>query len=204
MTPAPLTAKDLKRLALLDAALLCFTTQGFQATTAQVAEWAGVAAGSLFNHFATKEDLIHQAATHARNRLCQDIVSGPAFPRDTVYDGLRRVWQALTQQAIRYPRALQYHLRYVATYGVRDALLHPRLRVWQSVDQLLVHTATMSPQQGEWSAVLLETQWLKATQLLLASEAADPADPWGGALSAFAFHSWWAGVGLSTTHPISC
>jgi AcrR family transcriptional regulator len=200
---APLTAKEAKRLLLLDAALVCFTTQGFQTTTAQIAQWAGVASGSLFTHFATKEDLIHATAAHAQDLLCQGIVNGPGFPRDTVYDGLRRVWQALTHQAIRYPRAWQYHLRYVATYNTPDPLLQPRLRVWQGVGQLLVRTAKLSRQQAEWSAVLLETQWFKAMQLLVGSEAVDSTAPWGGVMSAYAFHSWWAGIGLSKTHPMS-
>lgn len=200
---APLTSKEAKRLLLLDAALVCFTTQGFQTTTAQIAQWAGVASGSLFTHFATKEALIHAAAAHAQDLLCQGIVDGPDFPRDTVYDGLRRVWQALTQQAIRHPRALQYHLRYVATYDTPDPLLQPRLRVWKGVSQMLVRTAELTHQQAEWSAVLLETQWFKAMQLLLGSEAVDQPAPWGGVMSAYAFHSWWAGIGLSKTHPMS-
>jgi AcrR family transcriptional regulator len=202
MTPTPPSDKERKKLALLTVALHCFTSEGFSATTEQVSQWAGIAKGSLFTHFKTKEDLIREAATHAQNLLCQEVVPGPNFPHDTVYDGLRRLWQALTQQAIRHPHALHYHLLYEATYRTREAPQYPRLKGWDGVDRLLIRTANLPRRQGEWLAMLLETQWQKATQQLLLSETADPAHPWGGALSAFAFQSWWMGVGLSTTHPM--
>ncbi|MDT8423127.1 MAG: TetR/AcrR family transcriptional regulator [Desulfuromonadales bacterium] len=52
--------KKEKRTALLQAALKLFTEHGFHgASTAQIAKHAGVASGTLFFHFNSKEELIH-------------------------------------------------------------------------------------------------------------------------------------------------
>jgi AcrR family transcriptional regulator len=49
-----------KKAALLKAALKLFTERGFHGTsTAQISKEAGVATGTLFNYFPTKEDLIN-------------------------------------------------------------------------------------------------------------------------------------------------
>ncbi len=48
-----------KRRAILDAALILFTERGFHGTpTSAIAEEAGVATGTLFHYFKTKEELI--------------------------------------------------------------------------------------------------------------------------------------------------
>lgn len=48
-----------KRKAIMEAALKLFTERGFHGTTTtQISKEAGVATGTLFNYFPTKEDLI--------------------------------------------------------------------------------------------------------------------------------------------------
>ena len=49
-----------KRTAIIEAALKLFTERGFHGTsTAEISKEAGVATGTLFNYFPTKEDLIN-------------------------------------------------------------------------------------------------------------------------------------------------
>ena len=56
----PSTKKQSKRQALLEAALELFAEHGLtRASTAQIAKRAGVASGTLFFHFNSKEELIH-------------------------------------------------------------------------------------------------------------------------------------------------
>ncbi len=47
-----------KRKLLIDAALRLFVTEGVTVTTARIAKEAGVATGTLFNYFPTKQDLM--------------------------------------------------------------------------------------------------------------------------------------------------
>ncbi|HHG0447272.1 TPA: TetR/AcrR family transcriptional regulator, partial [Citrobacter freundii] len=48
-----------KKLALLEAATTAFAQSGIAASTAVIARNAGVAEGTLFRYFATKDDLIN-------------------------------------------------------------------------------------------------------------------------------------------------
>ena len=55
------STKEDKRCALLQAALELFAEQGFNSSpTALIAKRAGVASGTLFFHFKSKEELIHE------------------------------------------------------------------------------------------------------------------------------------------------
>ncbi|MDX9707922.1 MAG: TetR/AcrR family transcriptional regulator [Trichloromonas sp.] len=59
-----------KRCALLQAALELFAAQGFDGTaTTQIAKQAGVASGTLFFHFKSKEELIHELYREVRGRI---------------------------------------------------------------------------------------------------------------------------------------
>ncbi len=63
-----------KRCALLHAALELFATQGFDGTaTAQIAKQAGVASGTLFFHFKSKEELIQELFREVRNKIEQEL-----------------------------------------------------------------------------------------------------------------------------------
>ena len=69
-----MSSKEEKRAALLQAALELFTEQGFHgASTAQIARHAGVASGTLFFHFKSKEELIHELFEEIRLKIDQRI-----------------------------------------------------------------------------------------------------------------------------------
>jgi TetR/AcrR family transcriptional regulator, repressor of fatR-cypB operon len=67
--------KEERRSALLQAALDLFAEQGFNgSSTALIAQRAGVASGTLFYHFKSKEDLIHELFRDVRNKIDIKIV----------------------------------------------------------------------------------------------------------------------------------
>lgn len=73
-------SKQKKREALLGAALELFAEQGLnRASTAQIAKRAGVASGTLFFHFNSKDELIHAVFAQVRARteaaLIRDVES---------------------------------------------------------------------------------------------------------------------------------
>ncbi|MCA1797768.1 MAG: TetR/AcrR family transcriptional regulator [Geobacteraceae bacterium] len=69
-------SKKQKREALLAAALELFAGQGLnRASTAQIAKRAGVASGTLFFHFNSKEELIHALFEQVRGRIEEALVS---------------------------------------------------------------------------------------------------------------------------------
>lgn len=77
------TSRDRQKLAtrarLLDAALVLFTEQGFEATTVrQIAARAGVAVGSVFVHFSSKAELLLELARGLVERTARHL--DKAFP----------------------------------------------------------------------------------------------------------------------------
>ena len=53
---------------ILEAALQLFTSKGFHGTpTSEIAKTAGVANGTLFHYFKTKEELINNLYLHVKN-----------------------------------------------------------------------------------------------------------------------------------------
>ncbi len=87
-----------KRKQIIDAAVRLFHRDGFWNTsTASVAKEAGIAAGTLFNYFATKSDLIDQVYI----ALKQDLATAVAvdFPRDA---GIERQTRELWSRFFRW------------------------------------------------------------------------------------------------------
>ncbi|MCP3178041.1 TetR/AcrR family transcriptional regulator [Desulfuromonas sp. KJ2020] len=67
--------KEQKRRALLQAALELFAENGFNgASTALIAERAGVASGTLFFHFKSKEELIHSLFKEIREKIDTEVL----------------------------------------------------------------------------------------------------------------------------------
>jgi AcrR family transcriptional regulator len=65
-----------KRIAILDAAMDAIAAQGLGAPTAQIAKLAGVAEGTLFRYFATKDDLLNELYLHLSHQLSNDVGHG--------------------------------------------------------------------------------------------------------------------------------
>jgi AcrR family transcriptional regulator len=69
--------KAATRQRILEAARQLFATSGFEAcTTRQIADAAGIATGTLFNYFATKEAVLASLAAEAVARVHQDFELG--------------------------------------------------------------------------------------------------------------------------------
>jgi len=81
-----------KRTAIMEAALKLFTERGFHGTsTAQISKEAGVATGTLFNYFPTKEYLINSLYFEVKGRLSRSMGTGIEI-ESTFQERLRRLW----------------------------------------------------------------------------------------------------------------
>ena len=83
---------DDKRNAILDAATRVFAERGLTAApTSEISKQAGVAEGTLFTYFKTKDDLINALYREIKLELADAMMSG--FPRKkSVRARLRHVW----------------------------------------------------------------------------------------------------------------
>ncbi|WP_410508531.1 TetR/AcrR family transcriptional regulator [Methanosarcina hadiensis] len=89
-----------KRKAIMEAALKLFTERGFHGTsTAQISKEAGVATGTLFNYFPTKEDLINSLYFEVKGDLSHAI-GKDIEAENNFQDKLRRMWSNLIKWGV--------------------------------------------------------------------------------------------------------
>lgn len=92
-----------KRNAILDSALHVFAEQGLGAATAKIAKGAGVAEGTLFNYFSTKDELLNQLYLELKAEM-RDLML-PGYPKDdSVKNRLRQTWRAYVDWGVDHPQ----------------------------------------------------------------------------------------------------
>lgn len=115
MPPAP-AAAELTRQRLVRTALELFTTRGYHdTTTAQIAKKAGIAEGTIYRHFASKQQLVNElyrAAQRWALKVVQDTRTQPDAQNARAQ--LTAVAQGLIEGAVRDPA--------VVKIGLLDAL----------------------------------------------------------------------------------
>ncbi len=82
-----------KKQALLEAAAVAFAQQGIAASTATIARNAGVAEGTLFRYFATKDDLLNATYLHLKSSLCETMLAG-VMAGKTPREQTRDIWNS--------------------------------------------------------------------------------------------------------------
>ena len=91
-----------KRNAILSAATKVFAERGLGAPTAAITSAAGIAEGSLFTYFKTKDELINALYQELKLELADAMMSG--FPRkQSVRHRLEHVWNGYVQWGVANP-----------------------------------------------------------------------------------------------------
>jgi AcrR family transcriptional regulator len=114
-----------KRNAILDAATRLFAERGLTAApTSEISKLAGVAEGTLFTYFKTKDDLINALYREVKLELADAMMSD--FPRKkNIRTKLRHVWDRYVNWGIANPRQrkvlAQLTVSEVLTKESRDA-----------------------------------------------------------------------------------
>lgn len=94
-----------KKQALLDAATAAFAQSGIAASTALIARNAGVAEGTLFRYFATKDDLLNALYLHLKQDLCQTMLAELDRTLTLPKEHTRNIWNSYVDWGIRNPVA---------------------------------------------------------------------------------------------------
>ena len=94
-----------KKQALLDAATTAFAQSGIAASTALIARKAGVAEGTLFRYFATKDDLLNALYLHLKQDLCQTMLANLDRTITLPKEHTRNIWNSYVDWGIRNPVA---------------------------------------------------------------------------------------------------
>jgi AcrR family transcriptional regulator len=95
-----------KRKAILEASMDLFAERGIgHAPTSAISAAAGVAEGTLFTYFKTKDELLNELYRELRKEMDRELVDYP-FTADA-YTRLRYVWDRYLSLAMRHPKRLK-------------------------------------------------------------------------------------------------
>lgn len=94
---------DEKRKAILDAAAHLFAERGIgDAPTSAISRTAGIAEGSLFTYFKTKDDLMNALYREIKHEVAEVLMT--RFPRQADVRGrMRHIWDSYIAWAMRHP-----------------------------------------------------------------------------------------------------
>jgi len=91
-----------KRNAILESALQVFAEQGLGAATAKIAKAAGVAEGTLFNYFSTKDELLNQLYLELKAEMGDVML--PGYPKnESVKARMRHTWRTYVDWGVEHP-----------------------------------------------------------------------------------------------------
>lgn len=97
---------DYKRKAILEAAMGLFADRGIgHAPTAAISSAAGVAEGTLFTYFRTKDELLNELYRELRKEMDRELVDYP-FTADA-HTRLRFIWDRYLSLAMKHPKRLR-------------------------------------------------------------------------------------------------
>jgi AcrR family transcriptional regulator len=88
---------------ILQSALQLFAAEGLAVPTAKIAEEAGVANGTLFNYFPTKQDLIDALYLNIKKEVAQLFLAGGADKAKSLKQSSFVVWNSYVRWAIAHP-----------------------------------------------------------------------------------------------------
>ncbi len=92
-----------KRQKILSVATQLFAEEGLNAPTARIAKIAGVAEGSVFTYFASKDELLNQLYLELKSQLSKSAV----IPQDVtgLQDRIRHAWNGYIAWGLEHPEA---------------------------------------------------------------------------------------------------
>jgi AcrR family transcriptional regulator len=93
---------DDKRDAILSAATTVFADGGLSAPTSAISKTAGIAEGTLFTYFPTKDDLLNALYRQIKLELADVLMSGFARKKD-VRGKLQHIWDAFVSWGLANP-----------------------------------------------------------------------------------------------------
>ncbi len=92
-----------KKQALLEAATAAFAQSGIAASTSAIARSAGVAEGTLFRYFATKDELLNELYLAIKLRLVRTMIPGLDPDEKRPKENARNIWNSYIDWGVRNP-----------------------------------------------------------------------------------------------------
>ena len=130
--------RNRKREALLKAGLKLFVENGFHATpTSQISKVAGVATGTLFNHFKTKEELINGIYLYAKDEMVKNVMSG-IDEDDTIRSSSFRIWRKYIEWGVENPFMIRFFMMFTNSPYILGITREEALKGYQTAIDMMI------------------------------------------------------------------
>lgn len=127
-----------KRELLLDAALSMFVENGFEnSPTSKIAKRAGVAAGTLFHYFETKEKLINDLYINTKVSLATALKKDLA-EANTIRKKIKLIWYNSVTWAIDNPAGNSFFSMYKYSSYITETTREEGFKMFKFVPEILV------------------------------------------------------------------
>ena len=160
-----------KQAAIIEAALTVFAERGFWDTpTSLISKTAGVADGTLFNYFKTKDDLIIEVYLEIKREIADLLMDGMKN-YTTTYDRMRHVWNGYVAWGVRNPIKFKVITQIGTSYHLSDEIKAQAMEAFAEIER----TAKASIAKGEvrnypveYMAALMDSQTAMTVRFITA------------------------------------
>lgn len=150
-----------KREAILEAAVLEIAEAGLGAATAKIAARAGIASGTLFTYFATKEELLNELYLQLKDEVYARL--GEGFPhKGSLERRTRHIWSSYLDWVIEFPErrkvSAQLYLASAITAQTRARAAAGREMIEETLGELEARGALRELPKGFAAATMSAMQ----------------------------------------------
>src|SRR5258708_3848916 len=125
-----------KQKAILDAAIAVFSERGFWNTpTSLISKTAGVADGTLFNYFETKDALINEVYLEIKRELAAELFPGLSA-YETLQDKMRHIWNHYVDWGVRNPDKFKVLHQISESFELDAEVLSRTTEPFAEIDQM--------------------------------------------------------------------
>lgn len=147
---------------IYEAALELFSTKGFHGTpTSEIAKTAGVANGTLFHYFKTKEDLINSLYLRLKNEMVKGSIEG-IEKIDSLKLKMEFLWSKTIQWGMENPQRIVFIQQYMNSPYISTNTLEEVDKIKEVYFQLIQDGIS----NGELKDVSVDLIYIMATQQL--------------------------------------
>jgi AcrR family transcriptional regulator len=125
-----------KRSAILTAATLIVSDEGVEAATARIARAGGVAEGTVFTYFPTKDALLNELYLTIKRGVAEAVLADSPV-RGTPADGLRSIWTNYIRWGLEHPAERRAMVQLAVSGRVSEETRTSALRAFEEVDAML-------------------------------------------------------------------
>ncbi|WP_446743213.1 TetR/AcrR family transcriptional regulator [Silvibacterium acidisoli] len=148
-----------KRTAILEAAIEEIATSGLGAATAKIASRAGIASGTLFTYFPTKDDLLNELYLYLKLQVYARLNAGFP-PKASLERRAWHIWSSYLNWSIEYPKhrnvSTQLHVSNIVTPETNRKVAQQSTVIARTMEEVAALKG-MKELPGEFASALMSS-----------------------------------------------